>query len=101
MSKALLNSQVRPTVGVIDHKGHLVGVITDGDLRRNVERGLEHTAAEFMNPAPKTIGPDAIVDEALLAFEHHKITALFVVVDDGEGQKPLGVLHIHDCTPAR
>ena len=88
-------------VGVVDENGHLVGVITDGDLRRNVERGLDHTAAEFMTPAPKTIGPDELIDEAIHAFENYKITALFVVIDEPGGQRPVGVLHIHDCATAR
>lgn len=88
-------------VGVIDDEGNLIGVITDGDLRRNVERGLDHTAAEFMTGVPKTIGQEALVDDALLMFEEHKITALFVVAEDAGGKKPVGVLHIHDCAPAR
>ncbi len=88
-------------VGVTDDDGNLIGVITDGDLRRNVERGLDHSAAEFMTEVPKTIGHDALVDDALLMFEEHKITALFVVAEDVSGKKPVGVLHIHDCAPAR
>ena len=88
-------------IGVTDNAGYLIGVITDGDLRRNMERGLDHTAAEFMTRDPKTIAPDALIDEALTLFEEHRITALFVVEDDGTGKKPVGVLHIHDCPPAR
>lgn len=88
-------------VGVTDDDGNLIGVITDGDLRRNVERGLDHDAAEFMTEVPKTISHDALVDDALLMFEDHKITALFVVAEDADGRKPIGVLHIHDCAPAR
>ena len=84
-----------------DEGGYLVGVITDGDLRRNIERGLDRDAAEFMTEDPKTITPDALVDEALTLFEEHKITALFVIEDDGGGKKPVGVLHIHDCPAAR
>jgi arabinose-5-phosphate isomerase len=84
-------------VGVVDDNGNLVGVITDGDLRRNIERGLDHEASEFMTRDPKTIAPDALVDDALTLFDEHRITALFVV----EGDKPVGVLHIHDCPPAR
>jgi arabinose-5-phosphate isomerase len=84
-------------VGVTDEAGRLAGVITDGDLRRNIERGLDHRASEFMTRHPKTIGPDALVDDALTLFEENKITALFVV----DGTKPVGVLHIHDCPPAR
>jgi arabinose-5-phosphate isomerase len=84
-------------VGVTDGEGRLVGVITDGDLRRNIERGLDHEASEFMTRHPKTIGVDALVDDALTLFDENKITALFVV----DGEKPVGVLHIHDCPPAR
>lgn len=88
-------------IGVTDDAGYLVGVITDGDLRRNIERGLDHDAAEFMTRDPKTIAADALIDEALTLFEENKITALFVVEEDGRGKKPVGVLHIHDCPPPR
>lgn len=87
-------------VGVTDGEGHLVGVITDGDLRRNIERGLDHTAAEFMTASPKTVAADALVGDAVSLFEEHKITSLFVVKENG-GKKPIGVLHIHDCPTAR
>jgi arabinose-5-phosphate isomerase len=87
-------------IGVTDDDGHLVGVITDGDLRRNIERGLDHTAAEFMTTHPKTIAPDSLVADALTLFDEYKITALFVTEDDGGGQRPVGVLHIHDCPAA-
>ena len=75
----------------------LVGVITDGDLRRNIERGLDHQARDFMTAGPKTIAPDTLVDEALGLFDEYRITALFVV----DGERPVGVLHIHDCPAAR
>jgi arabinose-5-phosphate isomerase len=84
-------------VGVVDDSGALAGVITDGDLRRNVERGLDHVARDFMTADPKVIAPDTLVDEALTLFDAHRITTLFVV-DDG---KPVGVLHIHDCPSVR
>jgi len=84
-------------VGVIDEKGQLVGIITDGDLRRNIERGLDHNASDFMTAGPKTVSPDALIDEALALFDTHKITALFVV----EEGRPIGVLHIHDCPAVR
>ena len=84
-------------VGVTDGEGLLAGVITDGDLRRNIERGLDHAAADFMTRDPKTIAADALIDDALALFEEHRITALFVV----EGKKPVGVLHIHDCPSPR
>jgi arabinose-5-phosphate isomerase len=88
-------------VGVTDADGLLVGIITDGDLRRNIERGLDHKAAEFMTRDPKTIAADALVDDALALFEEHRITALFVVEEDARGKRPVGVLHIHDCPGAR
>jgi len=72
-------------------------VITDGDLRRHIEQGLDHPAAVFMTSSPKTIAPDTLVDEALTLFDEHRITTLFVV----DGRKPVGVLHIHDCPPPR
>jgi len=88
-------------IGVTDDSGYLVGVITDGDLRRNIERGLEHTAGEFMTRDPKTVTPDDLVDDALVLFDEFKITSLFVVDEDDTGKRPVGVLHIHDCPAAR
>jgi len=88
-------------VGVVDEAGRLIGAITDGDLRRHIEQGLDHSAAEFMTRDPKTIAADALVDDALTLFEENKITALFVVEDQEGGKKPVGVLHIHDCPPPR
>jgi arabinose-5-phosphate isomerase len=88
-------------VGVLDGGGYLIGAITDGDHRRHMEEGLDHSAAEFMTADPKTITADALVDDALTLFEEHRITAIFVVEEDGRGKKPVGVLHIHDCPPSR
>lgn len=87
-------------VGVTGPDGSLVGVITDGDLRRNIERGLDHEAAEFMTRDPKTVRSDALVGDAVSLFDQYRITALFVVEGDGERQRPVGVLHIHDCPAA-
>jgi arabinose-5-phosphate isomerase len=87
--------------GVTDAKGYLVGIITDGDLRRNIERGLDHSAAEFMTRDPKTVAPDDLLDDALVLFDDYKITALFVVEEEPAGKRPVGLLHIHDCPAAR
>jgi arabinose-5-phosphate isomerase len=84
-------------VGVTNGAGDLIGVITDGDLRRHIEQGLDHPATMFMTANPKSIAPDTLVDEALTLFEEHRITTLFVL----DGGKPVGVLHIHDCPAAR
>ena len=84
-------------VGVTDADGRLVGIITDGDLRRNIERGLDHPASAYMNANPKAVAPDALVDEALTLFEEHRITTLFVI-EDG---RPVGVVHLHDTPTSR
>jgi len=84
-------------VGVTDGAGELIGIITDGDLRRHIEQGLDHPASAFMSANPKTIAPDSLVDEALALFDEYRITTLFVV----DGARPVGILHIHDCPAAR
>jgi arabinose-5-phosphate isomerase len=88
-------------VGVVDGSGSLVGVITDGDLRRHIEQGLDHSAAEFMTPDPKTISPEALVADALSMFDEYKITSVFVVEEGKGGKRPLGLVHIHDCPASR
>jgi arabinose-5-phosphate isomerase len=95
-----MNEKRLGVIGVTDEEGYLLGVITDGDLRRNIERGLDHTAAEFMTTHPKTVAPDSLVGDALTLFDEFKITVLFVVENDGRGKRPVGLLHIHDCPVA-
>lgn len=82
--------------GVVDAQGALVGVITDGDLRRHMEGLLALTAADVMTAAPKTIAPDALAEQAVSVMNQRKITCLFVV-DPAHGGAPQGLLHIHDC----
>ncbi|MCB1342587.1 MAG: KpsF/GutQ family sugar-phosphate isomerase [Pseudooceanicola sp.] len=77
----------------------LAGIITDGDLRRKMAGLLDHTAGEVMTPAPTTIGPDALAEEAVALMNRKKITCLFVADPGGDGT-PLGLLHIHDCLRA-
>jgi arabinose-5-phosphate isomerase len=82
---------------VVGEGGRLLGVISDGDLRRLLERdgpnALAHTAGEIMNANPATIAPEAFAGEALALMEGRKITSLIVVGAQGEA---LGVLHLHD-----
>jgi len=77
--------------------GKLLGMISDGDLRRLLERdgnhALDHTAAEIMNPKPLTIEAGAFASTALVLMEERKITSLIVVDPAGQAQ---GVLHLHD-----
>ena len=86
-------------VGVVDGERRLIGVVTDGDLRRHMSSDLLHrTVGDVMTPSPKTVGPDILAAEALglMNAEQRPITSLFVV-DEG---RPVGILHIHDCLRA-
>ncbi len=81
---------------VVDNGGVLVGVVTDGDIRRHVgSRGnlLERVASEVMSAHPATIRLETLATEALRVLEQRKITSV-VVVD--EGHAVLGVVHLHD-----
>src|SRR5579871_349500 len=80
-------------VGITDAQGTLVGIITDGDLRRHMRSDLLDVAVEtVMTRGPKTVRPDQLASEALELLNSSKITALFVA----DGRKPLGILHLHD-----
>ncbi|MEL6607369.1 MAG: KpsF/GutQ family sugar-phosphate isomerase [Pseudomonadota bacterium] len=80
-------------VGVQDPDGTLAGIITDGDLRRNMDGLLGMTAGAVMTRGPKTIRPDALAEEAVALMNDLKITCLFVT----EADTPVGLIHIHDC----
>jgi arabinose-5-phosphate isomerase len=84
-------------VGVVDGRGVLAGIITDGDLRRHMEAGLlGRRGREIMTAAPRTIQPQALAAEAIRVMNDCAITVLFVV----EGKRPIGALHLHDCLRA-
>jgi arabinose-5-phosphate isomerase len=86
-------------VGVVDAQGALAGIITDGDVRRHVERDLlDRKASEVMTAGPRTVAPDMLAAEALNLMNTGtpKVTSLFVV----EGSRPVGILTVHDCLRA-
>ena len=88
--------------GVVGAKQVLLGIITDGDLRRALERLADVRSAraeDLMTRNPKTIARDALAAEAVAVMERHSITSLFVV--DGRTRAPLGVIHLHDLLKAR
>ncbi len=91
-------------VGVVNAAGQLVGVVTDGDLRRGLqkhgEKILNKRADELMTRNPRTIGDDALASDALVKMEdpQRPITALFVL--ENHSRKPIGVIHIHDILKA-
>jgi arabinose-5-phosphate isomerase len=82
---------------VLDEQGRLAGVLTDGDLRRLMEKrkgaALEISAGECMTPDPQTIGPRELASAALNLMEKRKITSVVVVNDE---RRVLGVVHLHD-----
>jgi arabinose-5-phosphate isomerase len=101
MSEALLMMSHKGfgVVGVTAADGSLAGIVTDGDLRRHMEGLLTHSAGEVMTRGPRTIGPEALAEEAVKEMNAQKITCLFVV--DPEGSRTaVGLLHIHDCLRA-
>jgi len=84
-------------VGVVDGEGRLVGIVTDGDLRRHLsDRLLEARVEEVMTKNPKTTRPDALLGRVIARLNVSSITALFVV-EDG---RPVGIVHVHDLLRA-
>lgn len=80
-------------VGIVDERGEIVGIVTDGDLRRHMRPDLmAATVDEVMTRNPKTIGPDLLASEALEILNSSKITALIVT----EARKPVGIVRLHD-----
>ena len=88
--------------GIVDEGGRLVGMITDGDMRRHMSRGDRHSdllarrVEEIMTPAPITTTPGTFASAALELMNRSQITALFAV----ERGRPVGILHIHDILRA-
>lgn len=81
-------------------EGRLLGIISDGDLRRLLERegphALEHTAGEIMNPNPVLVDPGTLAPAALALMEQKKITTLIVTEAAQKDSEALGVIHLHD-----
>ncbi len=84
-------------VAALVEDGRLIGVITDGDLRRNLATLMDRTAGEVATRGPRTISPDALLSEALGVMNANKISALFAVDDAGTLR---GLVHIHDALRA-
>jgi arabinose-5-phosphate isomerase len=86
---------------VVDGRGAVVGIVTDGDLRRGLERAADIrtlTAGDLMTRAPKTIAGEALAGQAIAVMERHAITSLLVL--EPETQRPAGVIHLHDLLRA-
>ena len=99
MSDAVLEMSAKGfgCVGITDSDQRLVGIITDGDLRRHMRADLLAARVDdVMTAGPKTIRPDQLVSEALEIINTMKITALFVV----DAGRPVGIVHFHDLLRA-
>ena len=81
--------------GVVDDGGRLTGVITDGDLRRNLDILATSAASDIMTPDPVTIGAESFAEDALALMNERRITSLFVTTG-GSDNRPTGLVHIHD-----
>lgn len=84
-------------VGICDADNYLLGIITDGDLRRHMDDLLSQSAKDVMTKDPTTISTNALAQEALSIMNDRKITCLFALDDSGKVE---GILHIHDCLRA-
>jgi arabinose-5-phosphate isomerase len=99
MAEAILTmtSKAFGCVGVTDNGDQLVGIVTDGDLRRHMADDLlGREVSEIMTPSPKVIHPHALAAEALWIMNESVITSLFVT-EQGKAQ---GIIHMHDCLRA-
>ncbi|MCP4923828.1 MAG: KpsF/GutQ family sugar-phosphate isomerase [bacterium] len=102
MKEALLEMTQKSfgCVGVLDDKENLVGIITDGDLRRcmNSDNFLNASAESIMTANPKTVSSKMLASEVIALMNNRKITTLFVLDEKGAtSSKPMGIVHIHDC----
>ncbi len=99
MSEALveMTSKGFGCVGIVDARGHIAGIVTDGDLRRHMRPDLMTALVDdVMTKNPKTIRKDLLASEALEILNASKITALIVT----EANKPVGIVHLHDLLRA-
>src|SRR5258707_3467678 len=84
-------------VGIVDLSGQIVGIVTDGDLRRHMRPDLTTALVdEIMTKNPKTVGRDTLAGEALELLNSSKITTLIVT----DANKPVGIIHLHDLLRA-
>ncbi len=98
----VISSKKLGTAGVVDQEGNLTGIITDGDLRRAIEKYeniIAMKASDIMTKNPKYTLKDELAAKALQIMESYSITTLFVYDKEGS-RKPLGIIHLHDILKA-
>lgn len=101
----LSQGDVRGAVGVVDAKEDLIGIITDGNIRRtmeNAENPLGKTATELMTANPKTIDASEIAEKALFMMEQFRLNVLLVLDHNSSApKKPVGIIHVQDLIRAK
>ncbi len=98
----MTGSHVRGVAGVVDSDGFLKGVITDGDIRRHLEKNknpLEASVEDLMSKQPKTIDKNELAVKALFIMEQFSIQSLFII--DNDTKKPVGLIHLQDLIKAK
>ena len=97
MSEVLIEMSHRRLgiAGVVDRDGDLIGVITDGDLRRHSSNLWQRRAADIMSAQPKSVRATIVCEEALATMRENRITSLFVT-DAERPQRPIGLVQIYD-----
>lgn len=101
----MTHKDVRGAAGVVDEKGDLVGVITDGQIRRRLEKStdpLTGVAKDLMTTNPRTIDANELAEKALFVMEQFQINMLFVLdKDSANARQPVGILHVQDLLRAK
>ena len=97
---AMSRPETRGAAGIVDKNGDLLGIITDGDIRRRLENTddpLAGVAKDMMTKNPRTIDANEISEKALFLMEQFRISLLFVLDSQStQPKKPVGLIHIHD-----
>lgn len=101
----MTQKEVRGVAGVIDAGNNLIGIITDGDIRRRLEKShnpLDEKAQDLMSKNPKTVDSQELAEKALFMMEQFRIQTLFVVrADSNQPNQPVGILHLQDLLRAK
>lgn len=101
----MTQKEVRGVAGVIDAGSNLIGIITDGDIRRRLEKShnpLDEKAQDLMSKNPKTVDAHELAEKALFMMEQFRIQTLFVVrKDSAQPSEPVGILHLQDLLRAK
>lgn len=95
----MTSKDVRGVAGVVSESGEIVGTITDGDIRRHLEKSkdpFEAVSKDIMSVSPKTIDAHELAEKALFLMEQFRIQSLFVLDKNSTSKKPVGLLHLQD-----